>query len=92
MNKHEDVLKLTPNHTTKLTKSNGDKIDWGAPGGVDWLVVFDDETPFNKYFFHKGDADSGPIAEDANPDPDKKYKYTIYVNAALHMDPNVVIE
>ena len=90
-NKKVDVdLNLTPNFTTSISKGNNDKITWDAPNGAGgWLVVFHDESPFDEYFFHHGNKQSNTIVVDA--DPNKKYKYTVYLNAAFHVDPNVVI-
>lgn len=77
---------------TRVSKNGKDKVQWDIPSGgtdFDWLVVFPDESPFTEYFFHKGNK---VTSESVVPvDPNKQYKYILYLNAAFYCDPTIVI-
>ena len=79
---------LTSNHTTKIKE--GDTITWNSQKSDNWLVIFLTESPFSECFFHKHNKKSNPVGVKANPL--KTYKYSVYFQSGLHVDPNVVIE
>jgi hypothetical protein len=68
-----------------LSISGKDHMKWKSK--EDWLVVFPDGSPFEDWFFHQGNSNSGPIREGAE---EREYKYIVAINGAL-LDPGVVI-
>jgi hypothetical protein len=60
------------------------------PPGQDFLVVFEGNSPFNKWLFHKG----SPTSKTTVVDPGvTEYKYTVFTaNGAHKKDPGIIIK
>lgn len=63
-----------------------DSVKWDYQG--DFVVVFENETPFQSWYFYPGNDTSG------KPRPDVKhnhpYKYSVHIDGKRE-DPNVII-
>jgi len=63
-----------------------DSVKWNYSG--DFVVVFEEETPFDSWYFYPGNDMSGkprPDVEHNHP-----YKYTVHIDGK-RLDPNVII-
>jgi len=70
----------------EIVISVDDSVKWDYAG--DFVVVFEEETPFESWYFYPGNNISG------TPRPDVKhehpYKYSVYIDGE-RQDPKVII-
>lgn len=63
-----------------------DSVKWDYPG--DFVVVFEDETPFDSWYFYPGNNRSGKPRPDV--ERNHPYKYSVHIDGQRR-DPNVII-
>jgi hypothetical protein len=63
-----------------------DRVIWEY--SEDFLVVFEKETPFDRWYFYPGNNISSTPRPDVKHN--HKYKYSVHVNGAKR-DPNIII-
>lgn len=75
---------------TKVSKSGGDTVSWSGTGVQDWVVVFENDSPFNDHLFYPGSYQSGAL--DGDVEVGEIYKYTVYYKDGRRIDPEIEIE
>ncbi|SRR6266571_511467 len=61
-----------------------------SPPGKDFLVVFEGDSPFDDWYFHRGRATSKTTV--ASPGP-ASHKYTVFTAGGAHKyDPGIIIK
>ncbi len=60
------------------------------PPGKDFLVIFEGDSPFDEWYFHRGRSTSKKTV--VNADPSTTYKYTVFTARGAHKyDPGIII-
>lgn len=94
---HLSTLAAIPDE--EISQSRRDVIRWISADGLDYLVVFDQGTPFEdgKWCFqvnHRSNGDSSP-AKPRPPIPEGQrleFKYTVYASNGWKLDPKVGVK
>ncbi len=67
-------------------KDGNDRVEWSGPG--DWLVVFNDASPFDRDYFTPADPETADIVGEGGG---REYKYTVYVDGKRGADPIIIV-
>ena len=86
-----NILKGNPSSVdidpVEVWTTNNDRVVWSGPG--DWLVVFDDPSPFERDHFDPSHPGNNEIVGAGGG---RQYKYTIYVDGKKGADPMIIVK
>jgi hypothetical protein len=71
-----------------VSKGANEEVKWVAGEGVeDFLVEFDEDSPFYEKQFSSYEPFSGLVRRNVQPNDGKTYKYTVWVDHLPKLDP-----
>ena len=70
-----------------LSKGNDEEVRWVSVDHLDFLVDFEDHSPFYESQFSQDSPVSGLVRRDILPNDNRLYKYTVWVGRLEELDP-----